>query len=316
MKDRRPLAIVVPAFKPDFFHQTIDSILNQTCKDFTLYVFDDAGPTALKKIVASYSDIPRLVYHRFDQNLGNSDLVAHWERCLDYVEEQWVWLFSDDDLMDDDCVQCFYQFIAQHEGARFVRFNTRIIDADNRIKQMNPPYPAKISSLDYLWGRLTHSFRSNAVEFVFQKKLLKEHQGFVNFPLAWCADDATWAELASEDGLYTIPGPCVSWRASEKNISSINTHAYGKQKFEACLMFLTWLNRFLNKQGVTEYKWQKAQVKWLYSKLNHVDRRRKWNTFVAALGRIEIYRNASAIKKIMYRLVWVELKIKWMIKGQ
>jgi glycosyltransferase involved in cell wall biosynthesis len=315
MNGRQPLAIVVLAYKPDFIHQTIDSIVKQTCSDFTLYVFDDAGPSKLGEVAALFSGKIRLVYHRFDQNLGNKDLVSQWERCLAFVNEEWVWLFSDDDLMDKECVECFYQFIAQNKEARFVRFNTRIIDGENRIIQCNPSYPDHISSLNYLWGRLTHSLRSNAVEFVFKNKLLAEHRGFVNFPLGWCSDDATWAKLASTDRLYTITGACVSWRASGVNISVMNTPAYNKMKFEACMQFLSWLYRFLPSMGAAQYKWRRIQSKWLYSKLGHIDKMRRWSAYVGALERTEMYSNVTPIERGLHKLVWVELKIKGFIKG-
>ena len=99
------IAIVIPAYKCRFLRQTLDSIVVQTCRSFTVYIGDDASPERLDKIVESYQNKVNLVYHRFSENMGGKDLVAHWERCIQLSAEPFIWLFSDDDLMPADGVE-------------------------------------------------------------------------------------------------------------------------------------------------------------------------------------------------------------------
>lgn len=99
------MAIVIPAYKGRFLKKTLDSIAVQAHKDeFVLYIGDDASPERLDKIVESYQNKVNLVYHRFSENMGGKDLVAHWERCIQLSAEPFIWLFSDDDLMPADGV--------------------------------------------------------------------------------------------------------------------------------------------------------------------------------------------------------------------
>ena len=76
------LAIVIPAYKKTYLQKTLESIANQTDKRFHLYIGDDCSPYDLKSIVEEFSDRIPLTYHRFKENLGGKDLVAHWERCI------------------------------------------------------------------------------------------------------------------------------------------------------------------------------------------------------------------------------------------
>ena len=46
------IAIVIPAYKCRFLRQTLDSIVVQTCRSFTVYIGDDASPQNLKEIVS------------------------------------------------------------------------------------------------------------------------------------------------------------------------------------------------------------------------------------------------------------------------
>ncbi|SVA69461.1 uncharacterized protein METZ01_LOCUS122315, partial [marine metagenome] len=91
------LAIVIPAFKPDFFRATLESIVVQTDMRFQLYVGDDCGPPEIFEICSSFPDLD-LKYYRFPANLGSQSLTEHWNRCVALSSEPWVWLFADDDL--------------------------------------------------------------------------------------------------------------------------------------------------------------------------------------------------------------------------
>lgn len=56
------IAIVIPAYKCRFLRQTLDSIVVQTCRSFTVYIGDDASPQNLKEIVSDYADKMNIVY--------------------------------------------------------------------------------------------------------------------------------------------------------------------------------------------------------------------------------------------------------------
>ena len=93
--------------------------------EFVLYIGDDASPERLDKIVESYQNKVNLVYHRFSENMGGKDLVAHWERCIQLSAEPFIWLFSDDDLMPADGVERVMEaFVAPTPSARiFLSFS-------------------------------------------------------------------------------------------------------------------------------------------------------------------------------------------------
>ena len=50
------LAIIIPTYKGLFFKQTLDSLVNQSNKNFNLYIGDDNSPDNIEQIVAEYTD--------------------------------------------------------------------------------------------------------------------------------------------------------------------------------------------------------------------------------------------------------------------
>ena len=109
----------------------MDSIASQTCKDFTLYIGDDCSPNNIGEIVDKYEDKINIIYKRFDTNLGGKDLVAQWERCIDMTQnEEWIWLFSDDDMMDKNCVEEFYKTIEDNKDCDIFHFDINVINSE------------------------------------------------------------------------------------------------------------------------------------------------------------------------------------------
>ena len=171
------LAIIIPAYKATFLSAALDSISAQTCKDFTLYVGDDCSPEPIgnivepepiSDIVEQYRDKIELVYQRFDSNLGGKDLVAQWERCIAMSkDEPYIWLFSDDDVMEPDCVEKLFRQIENTKGGYDVyHFDVNEINDEGKVTKQLPAYPQVLSAYDYYKGKSSGKYRSYVVENV------------------------------------------------------------------------------------------------------------------------------------------------------
>ena len=71
----------MPAYKSQFLHKAIESILNQTYRHFELIVVDDKSPDNLKEIVDDFTD-DRIVYKSNSKNIGGKDLIKNGARSL------------------------------------------------------------------------------------------------------------------------------------------------------------------------------------------------------------------------------------------
>ena len=142
------IAIVIPAYKATFLSATLDSIAAQTCKDFTLYVGDDCSPEPIGRIVEAYRDKINMVYQRFDSNLGGTDLVAQWERCIAMSEDEpYIWLFSDDDVMEPNCVEELLRQIDRTNGVYdLYHFDVDRIDERGRLISSKEDYPTILTA--------------------------------------------------------------------------------------------------------------------------------------------------------------------------
>lgn len=241
MSETPRLTVVIPAYKPEFLERTLVSLAAQTRRDFAVYVGDDAGPAAIGTLAARFAGRLDLTYRRFADNWGARDLPAHWGRCVAETTSPWIWLFSDDDTADPDCVAAFYRALDETHGRYdLYRFNTRTVDAADRVIRINPPHPAVESTVEFVYQRLMLARLSFAVEYVFARAAFDREGGFVSFPRAWCSDDASWLRLGTRTGIHLIEGPRVNWRLSRLNLSAPGGRA-AADKQTALLQYADWL---------------------------------------------------------------------------
>ncbi|HEX3627600.1 MAG TPA: glycosyltransferase family A protein [Verrucomicrobiae bacterium] len=252
MPNHPALAIVIPAYKSEFFRDVLESIANQTCRNFRVYVGDDASPESIEDIVREFSDTLPIYYHRFPNNVGRVSLADHWRRCIHLSREPWICLFSDDDLMDERCVETFYKELrATSSRHELYRFNSCSIDARGRLISENTPHPQNETGADFLVSRLRGGRTSTAQELIFARSAWEEIGGFPDFPLGWASDDAFIATLGVRKPIRVVPGPRFKWRLSGKNISTDNSVAMAIQKHQACRKFVQWASDFLEKNPPT-----------------------------------------------------------------
>jgi hypothetical protein len=127
--------------------------------------------------------------------------------------------------------------------------------------------------------------------------------GFVDMPLAWNADDATWALLGQSAGIGGIPEAKVSWRQSSENISN---GANGRWvKLGADIAYLDWLrDRDLMSKSA-----RRQSVRWLGARLVDLyefrlaDAPRVWRTIPAAYHAAVAGAVVRGVRRALARLV-------------
>lgn len=234
------LAIVIPAWKPDFFAEALESIARQTNQDFHVYIGDDNGSPLLRGIAEEKLAGLPYTYQRFEKNMGGSDLVGHWQRCLAMVgTEEWIWLFSDDDVMDPHCVEAFHQ-ARSRQDADLYRFEIEVITSDSKLSHI-PVVHDWTDISEFIQGRMVHGHTSFVIEWIFRRSRFEEVGGFQRFDLAWCSDDATWIKVGSRQPPVLVRGAPVRWRKSNQNISPDERPETVWRKTNSRIDFMKWL---------------------------------------------------------------------------
>lgn len=239
MSEEDQLAIIIPAYKANYLQSTMESISKQTDRNFHLYIGDDAGDSNIPEIVDSFRDILEITYQRFEENLGNRSLVSHWNRCFEMVgSEKWLWLFSDDDLMSDNCVENFRKAVKENRSSKIFKHDSvKFIDDLKFIRENS--FDGDMSTIQFLKSKFTYAAESYVVEYIFRSELLKITGGFPDFPFGWCSDDLFWVLASQYSPIVKVLKTKIFWRYSELNVSGrLNSRSGSKGKLHACYLFL------------------------------------------------------------------------------
>lgn len=214
------LAIVIPYYKFDFFEETLDSLANQTNKNFNVYIGNDASPNNPENLISKYQDKFNIFYKEFKSNIGGNSLVKQWYRCLDMVHnEDWILILGDDDVLSSTCVEDFYNEYNSFKNLDVIRFASQVID-NFSVKISNIYcHPKLENGFEFLERKLNGGTRSSLSEYIFNRKQLLEKK-IKDFPLAWYSDLLLVVELSTNKPIYTINSSVFYFRNSGYNITS------------------------------------------------------------------------------------------------
>ena len=253
------VSVIMTIYKRRFLKQSIDSVLAQTCRDFELVMVDDKSPEALYEVIQEYpweknyevlpdggrkwmvDGIP-VRYYQNAEDIGEKDLVAALNHAIEYATSEWCVLASDDDVYDPEYLQEMLRLQAKYPGCDLFHSRIAVIDANNNWTRVGEERIEFETQIQMAYTRGVLGFWQTAQEYMFRLSAFKELGGFVNFPLAWYSDDATWMCL-SRRGCACSSRIMFFFRQSGANISS-NYASTVKKKALAADMFKKWFRAF------------------------------------------------------------------------
>ena len=236
------VSFVLPAYKRRFLKEAIASILAQTYRDFELVVVDDCSPEGLKEIVDQFQD-GRLAYYRNKRNLGGKDLIAAWNKAMEYATGEYSVLASDDDIYAPDYLEEMIRLAEKYPKVDVFHCREVVINADGSWRRIAAPRAEYETGIEMLYHRGVLRLQQTMPDFMFRTAALKAVGGFVWTQKAWYSDDATWIRLSRDNGAVCSPRALFYWRASGVNITTLCTDSI--EKLKAHEVFREWVHELI-----------------------------------------------------------------------
>ena len=273
-------SVTIPAYKRRFFRECLESILQQSYKDFEIVIVDDASPEDLRSIVLEYSD-DRIRYYRNEDNCGAVNVVDNWNKCLDYAIGEYLICMGDDDILQPWCLEEYAKLIEKYPGLGVYHAYTEVIDEKGDFKNVTVARPEYESVYSFIWHRWEGGRNQYIGDFLYDIRLLRENGGFYKLPLAWASDDITACVAAMNKGIANTQKVCFCYR---KNSLTISNSGNSTIKLEAIAAEEEWYKNFLDKQpqDLQDIKFHKCIVNNL---LTHFRGRRKQTLLEDFAGR-------------------------------
>ena len=238
------LTIIIPYYKISFFKETLQSLERQTCKNFKLFIGNDASPENPENLIKETLKTTDFIYKEYTDNVGSQNLVKQWERCIqDCGITEWFQILGDDDVISENFVKEFYNNIEviDSERSNVIKYSQRWIDESGKPFKEYSVQPKLLSALENWKEKYIKGQRSSLSEHIFRKSAYEKVK-FRHFPLAWGTDDLAVFEISGTAPVYFISDAKVEVRISSQSISGSGELYLEKQRH--AISFETY---FINK---------------------------------------------------------------------
>lgn len=233
-------SILIPAYKSLYLAECIESIINQTYKNFELIIVDDNSPEDLNSIVNHYDD-ERIRYYKNDVNFGALNVVDNWNKCLSFAVGDYVICMGDDDRLLPNCLSEYLRLIDKYAGLNVYHALTQLIDEDGSVFGIQEPRPEYEDVFSLMYCRW-NGRKQYIGDFLFERKELVRKGGFYKLPLACGSDDVTVYMAAKDTGIANSQIPLFQYRENKNTISRTGNR---RQTIKALFLMQKWCERFL-----------------------------------------------------------------------
>lgn len=207
------VSVLMPVFNTErYVKEAIDSILNQTFKDFELIVLNDASTDSSKEVVLSVQD-SRIRYIENEQNKG---LSFSRNRLLSEAKGVYIAWLDADDIAYPTRLEEEYRFLEEHKEHAMVASWARLIDAEDK------------PTGDFIKSYIPNEYLSALLLFVnyFVQSSVMLRRSFLpdvhyrpEFPPT--EDYELWVRIAAKYPVTILPKTLVDYRIHTSNISSV-----------------------------------------------------------------------------------------------
>lgn len=200
-------SVIIPNYNhAPYLHERIDSVLNQTFKNFEVILLDYKSQDDSCEILRSYENNPH-VAHVVLNNQNSGSTFKQWHKGFDLARGKYIWIAESDDFADSRFLQMTYDIIQREENITLAYFKSNIVDSKSKITHQHEPKSEGVYSI---WkGQLfikENMLRGNSVinasSAVFRKSAIPQDDSYTKF--RYCGDWLFWSMVASSGNVVRI----------------------------------------------------------------------------------------------------------------
>jgi len=218
----KKVSICIPVYNcKEYIGIAIESVLNQTYKDYELLVIDNNSTDGTWEEICRYKD-PRI---RLLRNVTNIGAMRNWNKALEEAKFEYIKILPADDVLYPDCVEKQVKILQDKKNDNVVIVNAFSDIIDHKGKRL---FKRNTSG----WNGVTSgkaAIKSNVRKgtniigepglVLFRKETALKVGGF-NDEFGYAIDIDYWVRLLLHGNLYTIPETLSAFRVSNNSWSA------------------------------------------------------------------------------------------------
>jgi glycosyltransferase involved in cell wall biosynthesis len=288
------VSVIIPNYNhAPFLHQRIETVLNQTYRDFEVILLDDCSTDNSHSIISGYGADPRVQIEFNDKNSGST--FKQWKKGIALARGEYIWIAESDDYSDGRFLERLVPILEQEPDVTFVYCRSWMINQDGDRNGFADHYLAEIDL-----QRWTADFRAdgqqacrdhfvhansvpNASSVLFRKSVY-ERVGGVDESLLVSGDWKLWVLLALEGQIAYVGEPLNYYR---EHLGNVRTKIYetGRGAGEHLGMVRWMIGRVTPTKAILEKAYFVAAFSWIPAVLSRrVPLRHRWTLLREAIA--------------------------------
>nr|WP_293834724.1 glycosyltransferase family 2 protein [uncultured Arsenicibacter sp.] len=238
------VSIIIPNYNHSgYLEARLNSILDQTYKDYEIIILDDCSTDNSKEIIEKYTKktkkISKVIYN--EKNSGST--FKQWNRGFENTTGEYIWIAESDDWCENNLLEELITNMITNPEIVIGYVQSSIINQDNReIYRSKYEYDKNVlNGGEFVCNHMINGNAIfNASMAIFKKKILnsitKEYTKY-----KFCGDWIFWIEVALLGKVY-ISNKCLNYFRKHEGDVSKKFYSSGNNFIEEIDM-ITYLKR-------------------------------------------------------------------------
>ena len=267
------VSVILPTYNhAPYLKQRIDSILNQTYRDYELIILDDCSPDNSRDIIESYKNNPHISHIVYNETNSGSTF-RQWKKGVQLAKGEYIWIAESDDFADVTFLEKAMDSIYECNSVLCFSQTTIVNKSNEEVMKQPPILQGKCINIDqftkdYL---LFSNPICNASMVVFRKDALEETVWDRITEFRYCGDWLLWASFKREASttVSEVKEYLNFFRTHSVNVSNKSEiNGLGIiEGYKVSKMICDRLGIERNREYSLKwyYKWQEHKLKFSYS---------------------------------------------------
>lgn len=216
--EKKKISIIIPVYKvEEYIADTIQSLLNQTCKDFEIILVDDGSPDKSVEIAEAILKNSGVDYKVLSQENSGQGIARNTGARV--AETEWLMFLDSDDVLQEYTIEHYCKIVEQYTNAEMVYSNFQKVTSAEIFKRSEESFsPVCFDREEMTKGFLTRKKVPLVPGTLYKTSFLKENNIFHN-DLRWSEDQYfMWLVLSKITNAVYTNSALYNYRTRENSI--------------------------------------------------------------------------------------------------